>query len=101
MNTTIKIYQIEDVQNCVYAFRSYNKDMFDFEDYKQVAEFKYEEELTEPEILDKVFELGNTGILKTIAPKMRSVSCSDVIEINGRRYYVSAIGFDAIGKVEA
>ena len=34
----VKIYQIKDIANTVYAFRNYNKDLFNFDDYALVAE---------------------------------------------------------------
>lgn len=101
MKAIIKIYQIEDIAGCIYAFRSYNKDMFDIKDYKEVAQFRYNESNTVVEILDKIFELGNCGTLKQLIPTMRSISVSDIIEVNGMRFYVDTIGFTAIEKVEA
>lgn len=105
MKAIIKIYQIEDVAATPYAFRGWmdHKDLFtpDMKDYKEVAHFEYNEANTVVEILDKIFELGNSGTLKQLIPTMRSVSVSDIIEVNGMRWYVDTIGFTAFGKVEA
>lgn len=104
MKAIIKIYQIEDTEDCVYAFCSYNKDVFDFKDYKEVSCFKYNESETIIEILHKIFELGKCGTLKQLIPTMRLVSVSDIIEVNGMRFYVDLlndkIAFTAVEKVE-
>ena len=105
MKAIIKIYQNEDVAATPYAFRGWidHKDLFtpDMKDYKEVAHFEYDEAKTVVEVLDKIFELGNCGTLKQLIPGMRSVSVSDIIEVNGLQFYVDTIGFTAFQKVEA
>lgn len=107
MKAIIKIYQIKDVANTPYAFRGWmdHKDPFtpNMEDYEKVIEFPYDEGKTVVDILDTVFELGNHGAFQQMVPevKMRSVSVSDIIEVNGMRWYVDTMGFTAIEKVEA
>lgn len=105
MKAIIKIYQIEDVANTAYAFRGWDghKDLFtpDLKDYKEVAHFEYDEGKNVVEILDKIFELGNCGTLQRLIPGMRSVSVSDIIEVNGMQFYVDSCGFTAYQKVEA
>lgn len=103
MKAIIKIYQIKDVANTMYAFRDYDEKLFNFNDYEKVIEFPYDEGKTIVDILDTIFELGNHGAFQQMVPevKMRSVSMSDIIEINGMRWYVESIGYKALGKVEA
>ena len=38
----ITIYQIEDIANVDYAYRSFDKNKFNFNDYKKVYEFELE-----------------------------------------------------------
>ncbi len=98
----VKIYQIEDVAATPYAFRGWgdNKDLFTpkMQDYKEVAHFTRDAQ-TVVEVLDLVFELGNCGTLQQLIPGMRSVSVSDIIEVDGMRFYVDSFGFTALGKV--
>ena len=96
MKSIIKIYQIKDIAGVVYAFRSYNKQMFNFNDYEKVAAFEFDECDTTDATLNKIFELGNCGTLKQLIPTMRSISVSDIIEIDGTKYYVDNIGFKKI-----
>ena len=101
MKTTIKIYQIKDIANTIYAFRSYNKDMFNFEDYEQVFESTYETIGEQVEIdLENVFKLGNDGTLKSLVNHMHSISTSDIIVIDGAAFYIQSIGFKLLGKEE-
>lgn len=94
MKTTVKIYQIKDIEKTNYAFRSYIKEVFNFEDYEKVAEFKYEANGSVVEHdLEKIFELGNNGILQKDHKLNHSISMSDIIEIDNAKFYVNSIGF--------
>ena len=79
-----------------------HKDLFtpDMKDYKEVAHFEYNEAKTVVEVLDKIFELGNSGTLKQLIPTMRSVSVSDIIEVNDLQFYVDTFGFTAYNNVK-
>ena len=91
----IDIYQIKDVANCKYAFMSwdYAQDKCKMEDYEKVASFEMGYEY--PELLDIVWIKGNNGDLQKIF-KMRSISVSDIIDVNGVRYYVDSFGFKEV-----
>jgi len=39
----LKIYQIKDIENTDYAFRSYNEQKFNFADYKEVFSLDFPE----------------------------------------------------------
>ena len=71
---------------------------FNFEDdYKLVCEDTTELDDVD-QILNEVFEKGNTGELtsKNRANRMRSVSVSDIIEVDGMYFYVECFGFKDI-----
>lgn len=44
-------------------------------------------------LLEDVFRRGNMGELEPINGNMRSVSVSDIIEVDGKYYYVEGFGF--------
>lgn len=68
---------------------------FDFEkDYDMV--YERETEVSKDHALDDIFEIGNRGQLQQYADRMRSISVSDIIEIDGEFYYVEGFGFKDI-----
>lgn len=92
----VKIYQIKDVANTIYAFRDYHKEDFNLaKDYEMVVEFEMELPAETDAALEKIFEMGNDGRLKE-EHEMRSVSVSDVIYIDMACYYVNGMGFERI-----
>ena len=87
-----KIKQIKDVDNCEYAFKHYNwcKDQIDLDDYKVV----YEGELEYPEMpnaLEELFEIFN--IRRPEDFKGRSMSVSDIVEVDSKNYYCDVAGW--------
>ena len=86
----IKIYQTSNRDYSFMDFDFASKHNFDFKDYKQVASF-----LSNSEDLEYIFIIGNNGYL-TSKYQMRSISVSDIIEVNNKKYYVNAIGFKEI-----
>ena len=87
-----KIKQIKDVENCAYAFKHYEwaKNVLDLNDYEVV----YEGELDCPEMpnaLEELFEIFNNKRPKDF--KRRSMSISDVVEIDGKNYYCDFVGW--------
>ena len=87
-----KIKQIKDVDNCEYVFKHYNwcKDQIDLDDYEVV----YEGELEYPEMpnaLEELFEIFN--IRRPEGFKGRSMSVSDIVEVDGKNYYCDAAGW--------
>lgn len=91
----IRIYQIENIADCKYAFMSwdYAQDKCKMDDYKLVATFEMEN--TYFNLLDEIWRIGNNGTLQR-EHKMRSISVSDIIEVNGVRYYVDSYGFEEV-----
>lgn len=86
----IKVYQ---TNNRNYVFMDYDfasKHDFNINDYKLVVDT----ELNTND-LEMIFTLGNNGYL-TSKYQMRSISISDIVEVNGKKYYVNAIGFKEI-----
>ena len=87
-----KIKQIKDVENCAYAFKRYEwaKNVLDLNDYEVV----YEGELDCPEMpnaLEELFEIFNVKRPKDF--ERRSMSISDVVEIDGKNYYCDFVGW--------
>ena len=87
-----KIKQIKDIRNCEYAFSHYDwcKDKINLDDYEVV----YEGELECSEIsdaLEELFEIFNVRRPEDF--KGRSMSVSDIVEVNGDNYYCDAFGW--------
>ena len=90
-----KIKQIKDVENCAYAFKHYEwaKNVLDLNDYEVV----YEGELDYPEMpnaLEELFEIFNNKRPKDF--ERRSMSISDVVEIDGKNYYCDFVGWEEL-----
>lgn len=87
-----KIKQIKDIRNCEYAFMHYNwcKDQINLDDYEVV----YEGELECSEIsdaLEELFEIFNVRRPEDF--EGRSLSVSDIVEVDGENYYCDAVGW--------
>ena len=90
-----KIKQIKDVENCAYAFKHYEwaKNVIDLNDYEVV----YEGELDYPEMpnaLEELFEIFNDRRPKDF--ERRSMSISDIVEIDGKNYYCDFVGWEEL-----
>ena len=90
-----KIKQIKDVENCAYAFKRYEwaKNVLDLNDYEVV----YEGELDCPEMpnaLEELFEIFNNRRPKDF--ERRSMSISDVVEIDGKNYYCDFVDLEEL-----
>lgn len=86
-----KIKQIKDVDNCEYSFKYYEqcKDKINLDDYEVV----YEGELDYPEMpnaLEELFDIFN--IRRPNDFEGRSMSVSDIVEVDGDNYYCDAVG---------
>ena len=94
----IRIYQ---TSNRKYSFMNYEfakENGFDLKDYEMVAEFY--KEVYEPDfrILESIYDLGNRGFIQAVCNNefMRSISVSDIIELDGRKYFVDSFGFKEV-----
>ena len=107
VGNNIKIYQA-DVR-CGYAFMNHayavrkDADLKTLKDYSLVYEGTYNSVNTDIEdLLEEIFTDGNIGMLRQLmdeqCDKARSLSVSDVIEVDGVRYYVEPFGYEAIGR---
>ena len=102
----VNVYQIQDVENCEYAFMNYevakSKGGPDLKDYKKVAEFGITKALQDRDvetILDMAFTYGNIkDDYFKYNPGARSISVSDILEYNGEKYYVDTTGFEKLDK---
>ena len=92
----VKIYQIQPIENCSYAFMNYDfaKDKINIKDYKEVASIAIERSTNINTMLDEIFRLGNIEKQEfTTYGPFRSISVSDIIELDGKKYYVDGLGF--------
>lgn len=88
---TTKQFTIYQLTNTDKLFRGYNPKNFTMDDYKVVA--TGEIETTDEDVLEDIFKSGNVGEIRANNPKMHSISVSDVIEVDGTKYYVENFGF--------
>ena len=89
------IKRIKDVENCAYACKRYAwaENVIDLDDYEVV----YEGELDYPEMpnaLEELFKIFNIKIPEDF--KGRSMSISDIVEIDGKNYYCDFVGWDEL-----
>lgn len=92
-----KLYQIKDVENCKYAFGGYStamKNSFSIDDYEVVYEGEVEIKPDVHAMLETVFYIFNCRRPEDF--KGRSMSVSDVVELNGKVYYCDSFGFREI-----
>ena len=92
-----KLYQIKDVENCPYVFSGLSfaqKDnKFSLKDYEVV----YSGEIDDYNIeytLEKLFDIFNIYHPEDFTG--RSMSVSDVVELDGEYYYCDHVGFKKI-----
>lgn len=93
------IYQIKDISKCDYAFRDYDeaKDKINMDDYDAVASIVLPKKGSTNDLLEQIFMLGNTDKDRfNIHGKFRSISVSDIIELDNEVYYVDSFGFKKI-----
>lgn len=91
----INIYQAGLESGYTFMNYDYAKDLIEMEDYELVASFENDDNDDNDSVLNKLYNLGNDGTL-AINFKMRSISVSDIIEIDGVKYYVDSFGFKKI-----
>lgn len=107
-NHSLKIYQANVRKD--FCFREYaiaNRNNVDFKslkDYNLVYEGTYESDLRSvQDILEIIFADGNVRQLRKdmadFCKTARSISVSDVIELDGIRYYVNPFGFIQIAGI--
>lgn len=95
----IKIYQIRNIEETIYAFRQYDARHFNMADYKLVAETDMEiPEEWKNAPLEYVYMKFNGS--RNYDFKMHSLSVSDVVELDGERHYVQGFGFKKLLKEE-
>ena len=90
----IIIYQTD---NRDYSFMpwEYAKEKFNMNDYQEVLYFTYDGDLENEDLLNKIFNDGNNGKLHNQFPdnRFRSLSVSDIVEVDGIKYYIDSFGF--------
>lgn len=99
---TFKIYQIKDIENTDYAFRSFRPGKFNFKDYEEKYEMEFvsEDKKTNFEICEVIFYMFN--VRRPTDFTGHSLSVSDVIEINRHGsssfYYCDMCGFSRLNR---
>ena len=91
-----KLYQIKDTESCSYLFSSFNfaqQKGFSIYDYEVVYEGEIEDYTIEY-ALELLFSYFNLNFAKDY--KGRSMSVSDVVELDGEYYYCDIFGFKKI-----
>ena len=91
-----KLLQIKDWENNPYVFRGFSiaqKKNFSLDDYEVVYEGEVEDYNIEY-ALEKLFDLFNICIPEDF--EGRSMSVSDVVELDGKYYYCDDFGFKKI-----
>lgn len=98
---TFKIHQIKDIENTDYAFRSFNPNKFNFEDYecRYISEIEKEDK-TYIELCDDIFYIFNMRIPENF--EGHSLSVSDIIELQPYGvptfYYCNMCGFTKLSR---
>lgn len=91
----VTIYQCK--AQAGYCFMNYDfaKDKIKMGDYNKVADFRMKIE-DDDAVLETLFIEGNNGYLQEQYP-MRSISVSDIIQIDKTKYFVDSFGFKKLG----
>ena len=90
-------YKIYQTNNRRYVFMGHEyakKNGFSLNDYNMVYEGEIEREKTINETLEKIYVQLN--MYRPDDYNARSLSVSDIVEINGEKYYVDSLGFTRI-----
>lgn len=98
MKKEIKIYQLKEGHTRDYGFMNYDwaeAHGFKMSDYEVNAEFNYEIDEDDYSLLEKLFFIGNDMKLREFF-KTRSLSVSDIVEINDKKYYCEMVGWKEI-----
>jgi len=98
------IFQIRDIDNCDYLFRSYDDSKFNFNDYYKVYSGIIDDcSLNEPTVvLEDLFRYFNRVTdkdverLEKIGFTGHSLSCSDVVKLDDTLYYCDSFGWKKI-----
>lgn len=94
------IYQIKNIGECDYAFRSWEsaEDKFDFDDYKEVYSGEVNNSFDHPRLLEGLWVVFNMRRPSDFTG--HSISVSDVVLIDGISYYCDDVGWKIIRKGE-
>lgn len=96
----IIIYQTD---NRDYSFMpwEYAEEKFNMNDYKEVLYYTYTGDKFGRDLLEEIFNDGNNGKLHNQFPdnRFRSLSVSDIIEVDGMKYYIDRFGFHELEEV--
>lgn len=91
----VKIYQASLDSKIAFCNYEMAQDMnieINLDDYKEVANYYLSSDKEDYIILESIFRDGNNGTLKSKFT-MRSVSVSDIVELDGVKYFCDSFGF--------
>lgn len=91
----ITIYQLKDIANTDYAFRSFDKNKFKMDDYKKVYEMDIDcTDMLYTDVLEELFYIFNMQHPQDF--KGHSLSISDVVFIDDKGYYCDAFAWSNV-----
>ena len=94
----IIIYQIKDIENTDYAFRSFDEKKFNINDYEKVCgiETNKYNDLINADVAEAIFTASNIGVLRI--PEAHTISVSDIIKVDDDYFYCDIIGWKTVTK---
>lgn len=93
----VSIYQIEDIEHVDYAYRSFDKSKFNFNDYKKVYEMDVDDTgKIYADILEELYVIFNQPTLMPKDFRGHSMSISDVVYIDNKGFYCDAFAWSNI-----
>lgn len=98
------IYQIKDIENCNYIFRGYDSAKFNLDDYYEVYHGRMSNSISKDatDLLEDIFRYFNRVTdadverLNRIGFVGHSLSCSDLVRLDGKLYYCDTCGWTLI-----
>lgn len=90
---TYKIYQLLPKYRAL-LFEKYDETKFNINNYKKVYNGTIDAEENTIKTLEKIYSVFNSSRPKDF--KGHSLSISDVVELNGEKYYVDRIGWKKV-----
>lgn len=88
----VTLYQTKSGVKYSFMPYSYAQEDLKLSDYNEVLYFTTDEDLEE------IFAMGNNGKLHNMFPdnRFRSISVSDILDVDGKMYYVDSFGFKEV-----
>lgn len=96
----ITIYQIKDIANVDYAYRSFDPKKFSFKDYSKVYSMDVDgTDKLYTDILEDLFSMFNDYFRRPKDFIGHSMSVSDVVVLDDKAYYCDAFAWSNMGDI--